>query len=202
MMALRMTYQELPLALPRASTEGVQVIAPGLARIIRSVIACSLHISASAPEVDDALQETLKRAAEKQRFDTPYVVGIAKYVALDALRLRVKTRKRETELPEAAGSGPLPAGSIDATTGESALEQKQLRGQLQSLIAALPENQRMAFIKRELDGESYEALASHFSVPMGTIATWLSRARATLAQGLQGNVDVATRPHSTSGASR
>jgi RNA polymerase sigma-70 factor, ECF subfamily len=202
MLALHMTNQELTEAVQQQQSAPSAQLPSGLVRVVRSVIACGLHVSADAPEVHDAVQETLKRAAEKQRFDTAYVVGIAKYVALDVIRRRARARKREGELPEAEGSGPLPDASVEAVTGEALLEQKQLRGELQALITALPENQRIAFLKRELEGDSYEALAAHFDVPMGTIATWLSRARATLAKGLQNPSPDRTRALLTTGATR
>jgi RNA polymerase sigma-70 factor (ECF subfamily) len=67
---------------------------------------------------------------------------------------------------------------------EELLEQAKRRQQIQSAMSALPEPMAMALMKFHLDGRSYQEIAEELHVPLGTVATWVTRGRKTLAERL------------------
>jgi RNA polymerase sigma-70 factor (ECF subfamily) len=51
-------------------------------------------------------------------------------------------------------------------------------------MSALPEPMAMALMKFHIDGRSYQEIAEEMKVPLGTVATWVTRGRKTLAERL------------------
>ena len=58
------------------------------------------------------------------------------------------------------------------------LERKQLKALLERIIQALPEEQRIVLVLRDLEGLSYEEIADCLGVELGTVRSRLHRARA------------------------
>jgi DNA-directed RNA polymerase specialized sigma24 family protein len=50
----------------------------------------------------------------------------------------------------------------------------------------LPEGQRKALTMFHVDGYGYEEIAGKLDVPLGTVATWVSRGRRAMAAALGG----------------
>ena len=73
----------------------------------------------------------------------------------------------------------------DGGAGPSRLyEQSETKALVREAISALPEEQRMAIVLHDLQGYSYEEIASIAEVPVGTVKSRLSRARLKLAASL------------------
>lgn len=70
-------------------------------------------------------------------------------------------------------------------TPEETLWQQELSGVLQQALAALPADLREAFELREQAGLSYEEIAQHQKVPVGTIRSRIHRARTHIARHLK-----------------
>jgi RNA polymerase sigma-70 factor, ECF subfamily len=66
---------------------------------------------------------------------------------------------------------------------------KQVRGRLESALAQLSENHRAVLVMRELDGMSYEEMASIMSCSKGTIMSRLFHARRNMQRQLSDLVD-------------
>src|SRR5579883_1119666 len=77
---------------------------------VRAVVAAVLGVGRDHPDVDDCAHEALRRALEgRERLRDgeplrPWVTGIARHVALDALRARKRQRDR-TATPRPADDG-------------------------------------------------------------------------------------------------
>src|SRR5690606_29002939 len=76
--------------------------------VVRSVVACVLRERPDHADVEDCTSEALRRALESPSQARgpmrPWVLGIARHVALDMLRSRQKQRARTVDLPEDAPS--------------------------------------------------------------------------------------------------
>ena len=55
---------------------------------------------------------------------------------------------------------------------------------MQRALAGLNENQRSALLMVHLDGLSYHEVAARLGVPLGTVATWVTRGRKSLSEAL------------------
>src|SRR4051812_38330672 len=77
--------------------------AAALRPVVRAVIAAMLRERIDHADVEDCTHETLRRAIEGRarlrdgEAIRPWVVGIARHVALDALRARKRARARDAE---------------------------------------------------------------------------------------------------------
>ena len=138
----------------------------------------ALSVSSASTDLEDVLQEAyLKIWRHASRFDPDraspisWMSTIVRNTAIDAVRpARIPT----TDLDDAAFIAD-PAGQTDddfdyAHAGPIAAE----------VIGRLPEDRRSLLSLAYLHGESRDALAERFGVPVGTIKTWLRRTLETV----------------------
>ena len=67
---------------------------------------------------------------------------------------------------------------------EEYLEHKELGGQIEEAIGGLREEYRTAVLLRHVEGYAYEEIAEIMDVPLGTVKTYLHRARGELREAL------------------
>ncbi len=72
---------------------------------------------------------------------------------------------------------------------EKACERTELREMLSSAMDSLPEKQRIIITLREVDGLSYEEIASTLDIQMGTVMSRLHYARLRLQSALKGYIE-------------
>ena len=73
----------------------------------------------------------------------------------------------------------------DTSTPESELEGKEIAGVVNKAMDALPEDLRTAITLREIEGLSYEEIASVMNCPIGTVRSRIFRAREAIAADLR-----------------
>jgi RNA polymerase sigma-70 factor (ECF subfamily) len=177
---------------PLAASARVRGEAASLQPVVRAVVACVLGERRDHADVEDCTHEVLRRALEgASRLRDgeplrPWVLGIARHVAVDARRRRRRERPADPP-PSADGdeqeswidrlADPGPAPDDRAATSEEA---RRIGAALEGLSAS----QRQAVILFHVEGEGYQRIAERLGVPIGTVATWLSRARRALAEAL------------------
>jgi len=159
-----------------------------LRTLVGSVVSCILGIPREHPDVEDCTHEVLRRAVEgrnslrSSEALRPWVVGIARHVALDALRTRQRRRAREgggeDGMEEVADSAPLPDEAV-----ETQLKQRRVS----QALSRLPEGQREALMLFHGEGLGYQQIAERLGVPLGTVATWITRGRQAMAAAVEGD---------------
>ena len=92
----------------------------------------------------------------------------------------------EDALEEAWDVPVAPGQPFDQEQALADLERQAALGRLRQLIANLKPLDRQVLFLRDVDGCPYEEIAARLQVPMGTVKSRLARARAHLAQALQG----------------
>jgi RNA polymerase sigma-70 factor (ECF subfamily) len=161
--------------------------------VVTAVVACVLGERKDHPDVEDCAHEALSRAIEgRSRLREgepwrPWVIGIARHVALDALRRRKKARREESIAADAQeDAAPAWADRLpDPSPGpEERTATAERAGRLERALAEIPEDQRRALVMFHVDGMGYGDIAKRLGVPLGTVATWLSRGRKMLAEAL------------------
>jgi RNA polymerase sigma-70 factor (ECF subfamily) len=177
----------MPAVLPAREDERTFAVATAELRPhVRVVVAAVLGVGRDHPDVDDCTNEALRRALEgRGRLREgeplrPWVTGIARHVALDALRAQRRQRQRS---PGDADGAVDPLDQV-ADRGPSAFDRlasAQRRDAVARALAALPEGQRRALTMFHMEGLQYQDIAARLGVPLGTVATWVTRARKSVA---------------------
>ena len=159
---------------------------------VRAVAAAVMRLGYDDPDVQDCASETLRRAMEgRDRLRAgepvrPWVLGIARHVALDMLRAKKRSRDRLALAVSDDDDAPSPAEAIPDVRAlpDELLDEARRKSAIQSAMTELPESMASALMKFHLDGKSYQEIAAELGVPLGTVATWVTRGRKVLAERL------------------
>lgn len=161
--------------------------------VVRSVIASLLGLGKDHPDVEDGTHETFSRAIEgSTRLREgeplkPWVIGIARHVALDALRLRKRNLRERLDVSEedSETTSSVIERVVDPSPGpEERAASTQRAQKLHVAMQLLSEEQREVLLMFHVEGLGYQEIAAKKGVPLGTIATWISRGRRTIAEAL------------------
>jgi RNA polymerase sigma-70 factor (ECF subfamily) len=161
--------------------------------LVRAVVACVLREPPDHADVEDCTSEALRRALEEKGEVRgpvrPWVLGIARHVALDTLRARQKQRARNVEVTtsEAPSSTNLVMDRlIDPAAGaDEQIETAERAARVRRVLQILPEGPRNALQLFHMDGLSYQEISARLEVPLGTVATWVTRGRKAMAEALE-----------------
>ena len=129
-------------------------------------------------DAEDATQETFVRALygiggfDLDRPLRPWLLGIA----ANRCRTALGHRKRRPVQAESAEE------SIDHRPG--LVDPDDLAGELERSLQRLRPNYRLVFVLYHEQGLPYDEIAQAIHRPIGTVKTWLHRARAQLADDL------------------
>lgn len=162
----------------------VEAHAPGLYRL-------ALRIVRDEAAAEDVVQETFLNAFRaigsfdgRARLNT-WLYRIAYNAALGHLRRARPTVSMEETHDQTDEGQPLPTALFDwCCLPESDFESTEARTELENAIRDLPENLRVVFVLRELNGLSTEETAQALEVNVPVVKTRLHRARLWLRQRL------------------
>ena len=165
----------------------------GLFALRPAVLALVAHVLRTHPndaDVEDCASETFRRAIEGSNRVRdgapmrPWLLGIAHHVALDARRSRARALARSApRADEEAPVDPIERVRDAAPDPHERVEQSQRTEHLQRALEALPTDQRRVLLMHAR-GLGYREIATELSLPIGTVCTWISRARQQLARTL------------------
>jgi len=143
----------------------------------------------NSEEARDAAQEAFVRsytglsAFDARQPFAAWVLRIARNHCIDQLRRR---RPMLTIAPEARGEDGLEPGTAPdlpdhfAQGGEQAMQEREAQRDLDAALARLSPRYREVIALFHVQHKSYAEIASTLDVPMGTVMTWLHRARKEL----------------------
>jgi RNA polymerase sigma-70 factor (ECF subfamily) len=136
----------------------------------------------SNADADDAAQHVFITATEKFDVITPgsertFLYGVALRVLANARRKQVRRRE------EALASAVLPIDS--AALPDGLLEATRTRAELDALLAELPDELRRVLVLTAIEDLTMNEIATLESIPSGTVASRLRRARALLRERLE-----------------
>jgi RNA polymerase sigma-70 factor, ECF subfamily len=178
-----------------SETPSLHAQAGDLRPLVRAVVACVLRESHDHADVEDCTSEALRRAFESQSQARgpmrPWVLGIARHVALDTLRARQRQRARLVDVGSAEESSPSPVIERLVDPGAPAdeeIERVERAMRVRRVLATLPEGPRKALELFHLEGLPYQEIGKRLGVPLGTVATWVNRGRRAMAEALEDEV--------------
>ncbi len=165
--------------------------------LVRAVVACVLRERADHADVEDCTSEALRRALETDAQAQlkgplrPWVLGIARHVALDTLRARQKQRAREVDvMPDPPSSATAVVDRLvdPSSAADERMEQAERATRVRRVLATLPVGPRSALELFHMEGLSYQEIAGRLDVPLGTVATWVTRGRKAMAEALEDEI--------------
>jgi RNA polymerase sigma-70 factor (ECF subfamily) len=153
----------------------------------RMVYQLALHLLGDPQEALDLSQEVFLRVFRtlpQFRGQSTLRTWIYRIVVNQASNRRRWWRRRhqaqQVNLDEhARNHGELPDVSTSARP-DRLLEQQEVAGRVRGALDELPFDQRAAIVLREIDGLSYEEIATTLGVAVGTVKSRLARARQNL----------------------
>ena len=118
-----------------------------------------------------------------------WIFKIANNVAIDFLRKRHIDTVSMDGSPHAGSAAEVEASSFEvASHGETALDEMEAREigtAIERAIARLRPEYRACIMLRHIEGRSYEEIAATLDLPLGTVKTYIHRARNELRTYLQ-----------------
>ena len=118
---------------------------------------------------------------------------IGNNVAIDHLRKRRLATVSVSGAPHASTDAEAEATSFEiASQAPSALDQlesRELGSAIEKAIAALRPEYRSCILMRHVEGRSYEEIATTLDLPLGTVKTYIHRARLELRRVLGNQVN-------------
>ncbi|MFL5568537.1 MAG: RNA polymerase sigma factor [Gemmatimonadaceae bacterium] len=118
-----------------------------------------------------------------------WLFKIANNVAIDHLRRRQLDTVSMDGSPHATTPDAVMASAIELSdASESALEEmeaKELGSAIEQAIARLRPEYRSCILLRHVEGRSYEEIATTLDLPLGTVKTYIHRARHELRRALE-----------------
>ncbi len=139
---------------------------------------------------EDLAQETfvkvfnhLESYNPKYKFSS-WIFKIASNLSIDHLRKKTPELvsldgSRNARTSEEAESSRITIASSDQTPDQH-LEAKELGGEIELAIGQLRSEYRTAIVLRHIEGRPYEEIAEIMEVPLGTVKTYIHRARSEL----------------------
>ncbi len=117
-----------------------------------------------------------------------WLLKIANNVAIDHLRRRQLSTISMSGSPHAGSPSEVEATSFDvASSDESALDEleaRELGSAIEKAVARLRPEYRSCILLRHVEGRSYEEIAATLDLPLGTVKTYIHRARHELRESL------------------
>lgn len=170
---------------------------------VRALIAHVLGTAIGDADVEDCASEVFRRALEgKQRLQPgaplrPWLLGIARHVALDARRVRSRARRRAAPSWPSQPDDPLPDNHTGehptdrlATDQPDPYERTELAertARVRAALALLAEPQRQALLLHA-EGLGYRDIADKLAIPLGTVCTWIARGRQVLTRAVNDDI--------------
>ena len=150
------------------------------------------HLIRDSAEVEDVAQETFikaYRALPQFRGDSAFYTWFYRiainttknYLTMQGRRVLILNK----EAPEQTETFSEADRLKDINTPESILITQQIAQTVNTAIAILPTELRMAITLREVEGLSYEEIAQIMACPIGTVRSRIFRARETIAAKLR-----------------
>jgi RNA polymerase sigma-70 factor (ECF subfamily) len=130
-------------------------------------------------EIFIKVYSSLQRYRSEFKFST-WIYKIAHNAAIDHLR-RTATREQSLVMGPENDQFDLPVES-KRPSPEQESERKERRGEIESVIRALPSNYRELIILRHSQDLSYEEIVEVTGLPLGTVKNRLFRAREMMRQ--------------------
>src|ERR1700686_158623 len=148
------------------------------------VVELAMRYTRNSADAEDAAQEAFIRAyrgLQQFRCESAFYTWLYR-IASNCARNLLKARSRDlinstVDLPDEQNAADAPARLQDLETPEELTLTDEIRGMVSATLEKLSEAHRAVITLREIDGLSYQEIASEMSIPVGTVRSRVFRAR-------------------------
>ena len=165
-------------------------------RYERPVFSLVVRMVRDRAMAEDLAQETfikvlnhIDRYVPEFKFSS-WLFKIANNLAIDHLRKRQLPTVSIDGAPDATTAAQVEATAFEIASGDESaldeLEAKELGSAIERAIARLRPEYRSCIMLRHVEGRSYEEIAATLDLPLGTVKTYIHRARHELRKALEG----------------
>lgn len=169
-------------------------------RYARHVYNIAYRMVGNEADAKDLSQEAFLRVYRALRRIEPgaplesWLYRIISNLYIDLLRKRPRARMESLDVPLETARGEVLREFPDiASSPEAILEREQLDSAIQRALGTLSEELRLVVVLSDIEGFSYEEIATLLRVPLGTVKSRLHRARQILQQRLHPYVEARRR---------
>lgn len=166
-----------------------------LGRYQRPVFSLVYRMVRDREKAEDLAQETFVKVFNNiERYDPRYkfsswIFKIASNLTIDAIRRREPDTVSLDGSKYASTSDEIEGSRIHVQdrgeTPEEYVEAQELGSQIERAIAGLRIEYRTAIVLRHVEGRPYEEIAQIMDLPLGTVKTYIHRARGELRESLE-----------------
>ncbi len=153
-------------------------------RYSKKVYNIALNFAGNRDDASDITQDiffkvynNIDKFKEDRSFNS-WLLRLARNHCIDYWR-KHKINKTRVELDESIHSGVIHEGQL--TPEESVIQKHDAKFLREKLLHLSPEL-RLLIIMRDIQGQSYQEIAEHLNIPLGTTKSRINRARAKLAR--------------------
>lgn len=183
--------QELVRACKRGDERAAREIVSRFQRPVFSIIYRMVHDRELA---EDLAQEAFVRTLNNlNRYDASYkfsswLFKISYNLTIDHLRKRELDTVSIHGAPDAVTTERQEATAVTVESGyerpDELMEARELGAEIEEAIADLRPEYRTAILLRHVEGRTYDEIAGIMDIPLGTVKTYIHRARKELQEAL------------------
>jgi RNA polymerase sigma-70 factor, ECF subfamily len=165
-----------------------------IGRYQRPVFSLIYRLVRDREKAEDLAQETFIKVLNAiERYDPSYkfsswIFKIAHNTSLDHLRKKEPETLSLDGSPHATTAAEIEASTLTAVSDDESPEEytssRELGGHIERAIALLRPEYRTAIVLWHVEGRPYEEIAEVMEVPLGTVKTYIHRARNELREHL------------------
>jgi RNA polymerase sigma-70 factor, ECF subfamily len=144
-------------------------------------------LGTASMHVEDILQEVFLKAYvnlndyDQKRSFSPWIYRIAHNEAMTLLR---RKRREPQAIPGEEGLLILDRMAMEGTDAQEKFDAARIEAKLRTAIAGLDRRYRDVIVLRFLEEKSYDEISDILELPMGTVATLVSRGKQHLRKAL------------------
>lgn len=192
MTATALTDHELVASAQKGSEKAYREL---LGRYQRPVFSLVYRMLRDREQAEDLAQETFVRVFNNiERYDPKYkfsswIFKIATNLTIDHIRKKELATvsidgSRYAVTPDEIAASTITVEGRDPNP-EQLLEAKELGSEIEEAIGALRPEYRTAIVLRHVEGREYQEIADIMGLPLGTVKTFIHRARNSLRERLE-----------------
>jgi len=155
-------------------------------KVFPSVFGTALRLTRSREEAEDLAQEAIVRAYEAyDRFDGTNFKAWMLRIVTNLYINRYRQRQRGPQLGSLDEENVAEPAASEFEVPDRILFDEALGTEVETALANVPEDFRLAVILSDIEGMSYQEIADATNVPIGTVRSRLARGRAILRKQLE-----------------